>query len=133
MMGGGDSYITKPFKLEEMLVKVDAAMRRRNMDKTPAHIIKIGSLTLDTLANQAYRGETSLDLSAKEFAVLRLLAENKDKVIEADTLYERIWGQPMMGDSTALKNAVSRIRKKVEPTGYTIRNDYSTGYIFESI
>ena len=67
MTGGGDAYITKPFHPEEMLVKVDAALRRLDIDKSPVKTLSLGSLSLDIVSGQAFINGVDLLLTKKEF------------------------------------------------------------------
>lgn len=133
---GGDDYITKPYKLDEMLARVGAVMRRREMEaaKPPAQQITIGPLTLDTLAGIAYYDGRDLLLKPKEFSVLRLLAGYKGRSIAADKVYEAIWKAPMAGGSGAVWKQVSRLKAKLEEASggkITIHSARGEGYSLE--
>ena len=128
---GGDDYITKPFKLEELLVRVAAAMRRRDMHETPAQTIKMGGLTLDVIAGQAFIDGTDILLTKKEFAMLLLLIQSKSGNMSAEYLYEKVWNQPMNNDKNAVKKQVSNLRKKLEGSGYTVTFERGGGYCFD--
>lgn len=126
---GGDDYITKPFHPKELLARVEAVMRRRNMtDK-----LKKGSLTLDVLAGQAFVGNTDLLLQPREFAALHMLVQREGEIIDAETLYEKAWGRPLAGDRNTLQVTVSKLRKKLVPAGYDIAAERGKGYIFTKI
>jgi DNA-binding response OmpR family regulator len=111
---GGDDYITKPYKLEEMLSRVKAAMRRRGMEaaKPPVQTITFGPLMLDTVSGRAYFRETDLLLKPKEQAILRLLMENRGGTASGDALYQAVWNQPMIGDGKALWTADLAAKKE---------------------
>ena len=128
MSFGGDAYIIKPFHPEEMLVKVDAAMRRRGTDRV--QIIKKGDLVLDIMAIQAFDKGDSLRLTPIEFSLLLLLVKNEGHHIKSDVIYETIWKAPIVKDMNALQTAISKLRRKVEPTGYTIVSQRGYGYTF---
>ncbi|MCL1786995.1 MAG: response regulator transcription factor [Defluviitaleaceae bacterium] len=128
---GGDAYITKPFHPEEMLVKVDAAMRRHGTDKV--QLIKKGNLTLDVLAMQALDNDESLGLTPTEFSLLLLLVKNENHHVRADFIYETIWNAPAISDKNALQTAISKLRRKLEPAGYTITVQRGQGYAFQNI
>jgi DNA-binding response OmpR family regulator len=128
---GGDDYITKPFKLEELLARVGAAMRRREKAQIPAKTLSFGNLTLDILASQASMDGISLLLQPKEFALLLLFAQNENKTMNADYLYSEVWKTPMNKDKNAIKTAIYRLRKKIEPAGYDIVMSRGKGYTFE--
>lgn len=133
LKGGGDDYIVKPFHPEELLARIDAAVRRRKMDKTLQQIIKKGTLVLDIIATQAFIEGEDLNLQTKEFLLLLLLVQNEGNVITTEDLYSKIWGRPMAGDKTAVQKAASRLRKKLDAAGYTVRSVYSKGYVFEPV
>jgi DNA-binding response OmpR family regulator len=126
---GGDDYITKPFHVEELLARVEAAMRRRRIG-VPVQTITKGSLTLDVVAAQAFAGGRDLLLSQKEFAILLLLAQNEGKVMSAGAIYEKVWGLPMADDRNAVQTALSKLRKKIKHTGYDISAVRGQGYMF---
>jgi DNA-binding response OmpR family regulator len=130
---GGDDYITKPFKLDELLLRVTAAMRRRDMEaaKPPVQTMTVGPLTLDSAAIQAILNGKDLRLSPKEFSVLRLLVQSKGKAISKEALYEAAWNQPMNVDDTAIKTAISRLRRKLGAEGFRITSTRGEGYRFE--
>jgi DNA-binding response OmpR family regulator len=128
---GGDDYIMKPFHHEELLARVEAAIRRRRMDKTPAQSIQKGALTLDIVANQAFIGSKDLLVTQKEFALLLLLAQNEGKTLDMDFLYEKVWGRPLLGDKNTLQATISKLRKKIEPAGFDIYASRGKGYSFE--
>ncbi|MDR0444338.1 MAG: helix-turn-helix domain-containing protein [Treponema sp.] len=101
-----------------------------------------GSLSFDIIAGRAFinsngdsNGLTNLDLllTPKEFAVLLLLAQNEGETVSAETIYENIWKQPLRDDKNTLKKTVSTMRKKIEPSGYTIAVVREQGYVFERI
>jgi len=127
---GGDDYITKPFHLDELLARIDAAMRRRMIDKKPVQMITKGTLTLDIMATQAFIGGEDLALTPKEFSLLLLLVQNEGKVLSAEFVYEKTWNQPLNGDKNSLKSIFSRLRPKIEPAGYIIQSLRGQGYMF---
>jgi DNA-binding response OmpR family regulator len=128
---GGDDYIIKPFHPEELMARIAAAMRRRSMDKVSAQMLTKGKLTLDIIAGHALIDGVDLSLQPKEFALLLLFAQNENKILSAETIYEKIWGLSMTGDKNAVQAAISRLRKKIEPTGYDIFVTRAKGYTFE--
>jgi DNA-binding response OmpR family regulator len=109
---GGDDYITKPYKLEEMLSRVRAVMRRRGMSS--AKIITRGPLTLDTVATRAFLHGEDVCLKPKEFALLRLLVENAGKEFTAEELYKAVWGLDANDDTRTVKVHISGLRQKLK-------------------
>jgi DNA-binding response OmpR family regulator len=112
---GGDDYITKPYKLSEMLSRVRAVMRRRDIDaaRPSARTVTLGSLTLDTITGKVIFGGEDVPLKPKEFAVLRLLTENSGKFFTAEEIYTTVWGVASGGDTRTVKVHISAIRKKL--------------------
>jgi DNA-binding response OmpR family regulator len=136
---GGDDYITKPYKLDELLSRVGAAMRRRRMRKadlaaeTVAETAARGALALNILLKRAYLGGADMLLAPKEFDLLYLFIKNEGKTLSTDEIYEAAWAQPGIGDANALRVAVSRLRKKLEAGGngaFAIESVRNEGYLF---
>jgi len=123
---GGDYYMTKPYKLDEMLSSVRAALRRRDKGKR----LTFGSLTLDMGPGRAFIDSVDLNLSPREFALLRLLAENEDKTLDTAYIYQAAWGLPMGADKNAIRTTTYRLRHKLEPSGYYILAKRNEGYTF---
>jgi len=107
---GADDYIAKPYDLNEFAARIDALIRRAGMLKES---VNIGSLRFDLLSNQAFLDGKDLLLTQKEFALLLLLAQNERKTLSAEYLYEKVWGRPMNGNTSALRAHVSCLKKKI--------------------
>jgi len=130
----GDDYIVKPFDYDELCARVGAFLRREakhreNVGREITH----GSLTLDTVSGIAYQNGKDMGLTQKEFAVLLIFAQNKGKIMSAEHIYKRAWGQPMAGDKNTLQATISKLRKKIELSEYTIKMSRNQGYSFEYI
>jgi DNA-binding response OmpR family regulator len=106
-----------------------------NPPPAPGREITKGRLKLDTVAAKAYHSGGDLRLAPKEFAVLHLLIKNQGKAIAAQKLYEEVWKQPMVCGDKPVKNAVYRLRKKLEQgsSDYTVVMHRGDGYCFEKI
>jgi DNA-binding response OmpR family regulator len=130
MSCGGDDYITKPFKLDLMLARVSSAMRRREMTKTPPRTLILGDLVLDLLSDRAFLKGRDLILTPKEFSLLYFFLQHIDETINAHLLYSHVWGQPMGDNVSAIRKAVSRLRSKLEGSGYTVMSNRGDGYSF---
>ncbi|GHV11230.1 DNA-binding response regulator [Clostridia bacterium] len=124
---GANDYISKPFEYTVLLARIEAMFR--NMEYVPETIVK-GLLTLNIVAGQAFLNGTDMLLTQKEFALLLLFVQNEERAINAEYLYEKVWGVPMSGDSQAVTSAVSRLRKKLVGSGYGIYAERNEGYIF---
>jgi DNA-binding response OmpR family regulator len=131
---GGDDYITKPYKLEEMLARVKAAIRRRGMmDEKATKTIITGTLTLDPVGPHAILDGKDMQLTAKEFLVLYYLVKHKGETLSSETLYKLAWQREMINDDHAVKNLVYRLRQKLETDDgpYRIAAARNQGYRFE--
>ena len=131
LKNGGDDYIIKPFHPEELIARVDAAMRRRVMAGTSDKILIKGALKLDIIASQAFIDDESISLTPKEFSLLLFFAQNEGRVISAAQMYETIWNAPLEKDKNALQTAISKLRQKVERAGFSIDSIRGKGYIFQ--
>lgn len=125
---GGDDYLTKPYDFDVLLARITALLRRAK--QLPEMITK-RNLKLDVISGQAYCGEINLLLTQRDFLLLLLFVQNEDKIMSVEYLYEKIWKSPLSSDTQAIKSAVSRLRKKLNGTGYTISAQRYKGYIFE--
>lgn len=136
LAAGGDDYLNKPFDLNLLLAKVEAFLRRDEIMErvrfSNNRLVK-GSLTLDIMTARAYLRNTDILLTQKEFALLLLLVQNEGKALSGETIYESVWRQSMTEDANALKNAVSRLRKKMAESSYQITAVRGCGYRFEEI
>jgi two-component system response regulator RegX3 len=115
---GADDYVSKPFRLRELIARVRAALRRSSEDE-PADIVaqevlEIGDVRLDAGRHEVFvRGEP-VALPLKEFELLELLLANAGRVLTRDVLIDRIWGPNYFGDTKTLDVHVKRLRAKVE-------------------
>ena len=125
---GCDDYLTKPYTFEVLLVRLECLLE--HAEKVPETLTR-GLLTLHLTPRKASVDGEDLMLTPKDFAMLQFFVQNEDCLMGAEHIYEKIWGQPMGGDSQALQNAVSRLRKKLSGCGYTITVEYGSGYRFE--
>ncbi len=91
---GGDDYVTKPFSPKEIAYRVKAQLRRSEYKQSPIQndSIKIGELTIDTDGCRVKKKDKEIELTAREFEILKHLAENIGRVISRERLYETVWG-----------------------------------------
>jgi DNA-binding response OmpR family regulator len=114
LTSGGDDYITKPFSIVELHARVEAHLRRENRPKERNKRIFFGLLWMDYGAHECGVGDSRIDFTKKEYAILELLTLNVGMVFSQDRIYENVWGYDAEGDaSTAVTEHVKRIRKKL--------------------
>jgi two-component system response regulator RegX3 len=134
---GADDYVTKPYRLRELVARMRAVLRRvplNPLGMAGQEVLEVGDVLLDPERHEVViRGE-SVQLPLKEFELLELLLENAGRVLTRETLIDRVWGTDYVGDTKTLDVHVKRLRSKVEddasaPTRIvTIRG---LGYKFE--
>jgi DNA-binding response OmpR family regulator len=108
---GADDYVAKPFALDELLARVHAVLRRTQprVDK-----VTIGDVLIDFRLRHASRGNRKIDLSHREFEVLRYLVERAGKSVHRDELLRSVWGYSDAPLSRAVDNLIGRLRRKIE-------------------
>ena len=114
---GADDYVTKPYRLRELVARMRAVLRRVSVDSAgelDQDAIVVGDVVLDPEQHQVVvRGE-SLALPLKEFELLHLLLANVGRVLTRDTLIDRVWGSDYVGDTKTLDVHIKRLRSKIE-------------------
>lgn len=112
---GADDYITKPFGIREFIARVKVALRRQaDTPEKDAEVIKAGRITLDLVRHEVYVGERLVELTFKEFELLKLLLKNKGKVLSRDLLLEQIWGFDYDKGNRTVDVHVRYLRQKLE-------------------
>ncbi|MBS6195536.1 MAG: response regulator transcription factor [Clostridiales bacterium] len=113
LMMGGDDYITKPFSMDELLARIAAHLRRekRRCHKTNSRFSE--ELVIDYGERSLYIKGNPIELSNKEFEIIKLLSSNAGQVFDREKIYEIIWGFDGAGDSSVIKEHIRKIRLKL--------------------
>jgi two-component system response regulator RegX3 len=117
---GADDYVTKPYRLRELVARMRAVLRRtaeRMPDRNPGtgdEVLASGDLVLDPDRHEVSLGGDPLDLPLKEFEVLQLLLERAGRVVTRDQLIDEVWGHDYVGDTKTLDVHIKRLRSRIE-------------------
>ncbi|MGN0536536.1 MAG: response regulator transcription factor [Acutalibacteraceae bacterium] len=124
---GAEDYLTKPFDIAELLVRVEVVLRRYHKNDIK---IQIGNILIDTESRVVTKDGQQVDLTLKEFEILMLFLKNKNIALYKETIYERVWGDSYMGDTRTVDLHVQRLRKKLDWKD-KIQTVYKVGYRYE--
>ncbi|MFE6775857.1 response regulator transcription factor [Streptomyces sp. NPDC057702] len=113
LSAGGDDYVTKPFSLEELILRIRAILRRTSGRPADGQLT-VGDLRLDRDSHQVTRGGTPVPLSPTEFNLLRVLMEHAGQVLSKEQLLDLVWRYDFGGDDSIVASYVSYLRRKVD-------------------
>ena len=130
LKSGSDIYLTKPYHLEIFFSHLEALLRRSALIPDT---LAFGPFKLVPASNTAYLHGDILLLAQKEFTLLQVFVQRPEETLCAEYLYNKVWGLDMAGDENALRTVISRLRKKLADSGYTITAERNEGYIFERV
>jgi two-component system OmpR family response regulator len=113
LQAGGDDYLTKPFAFAELLARVQALVRRASRSPEPT-TLKVDDLVLDLLSRRVTRGEATIELRPREFALLEYLMRNAGKVVSKTMILSHVWDYSFDPQTNIVDVLVSRLREKID-------------------
>jgi DNA-binding response OmpR family regulator len=134
LMLGADDYVTKPFSAPELLARLTTILRRaRRREQATQRPVEVGDLTIDVAGSRVYREGQPVPVTATEFKLLAVLADNPGRVLVNDELLRRVWGPGYEGDGALLRTTIGRLRRKLgDVSGGPIHNVRGIGYTLEA-
>jgi two-component system, OmpR family, response regulator VicR len=133
LMAGGDDYITKPFSIEELCLKIEVFLKRSRVtgiNKLNRGEIRLGGYLFDTFNLQLKHEKVTYRLTTRESELLKYLAENRNKVLKKEDILNEVWGDDSYFNSRSLDVFVSKLRKYVkEDTTIQINNVHGIGFV----
>jgi two-component system OmpR family response regulator len=115
---GADDYVTKPFGLEELVLRIKAILRRSQFTLATPTNLTCGPITLDSDSHQVAFNEERVELSPTEFRLLHVLLESKGRVLSKSYLLDEVWGITFESESTVVDTYISYLRKKLHRDGF---------------
>ena len=111
---GADDYVTKPFSVRELLARVKAVLRRKFEAEHDIEEYSFGDVYLDFKKMEATKGKKKLDLSAKEFEIMKFFIKREGQVVSRNTLLDEVWGYDIYPTTRTVDNYILSLRKKIE-------------------
>jgi two-component system, OmpR family, response regulator len=129
---GADDYVTKPFGLEELLLRVKAILRRSQISAVDPVDLRCGPITMDESSHAVFFKEDRVELSPTEFKLLQVLIENKNRVLSKSLLLDEVWGITFESESTVADTYISYLRKKLHKDGFEgIKTVRGVGFVIQ--
>jgi len=135
---GGDDYLTKPFSIRELKVRVQAHLRREKRAETFKNrvFLKFGNVSIDLKGHEVFVKDKQITFTKKEFEIIELLVLHPGIVFSKEQIYEKIWGYDAMGDSAGVAEHIKKIRSKLgdaDPERDYISTVWGVGYKWERV
>ena len=130
---GADDYVTKPFSVLELMARVETVLRRRKADSSDSKTFKFGDLVIDFQKYTALRGGKNLDLTPREYEILRYFSKHRGDVVSRNHLLNAVWGYDCFSVTRTVDTHIAKLRQKIEEDAHSpkhIITIHGTGYKF---
>ncbi len=129
---GADDYIAKPFSVNELTARVKAVLKRSQSDRTKKAVnLKFGDLEIDILRKRLILNDKKIELTKKEFEILKLLLENQGRVFSREEVLGTVWGRDVVVTERTVDVNITRLRTKLGKYGPNLKNKTGYGYFIE--
>jgi two-component system, OmpR family, alkaline phosphatase synthesis response regulator PhoP len=129
---GADDYISKPFSINELTARVKAVLKRSYTGKSKVNMpLLFGDLELDTVRKRVVVGNEKIELTRKEFEILKLLIENHGKIYSREDILNIVWEKDVIVTNRTVDVNITRLRNKLGKHGPSLKNKTGYGYYFE--
>ena len=129
---GGDDYITKPFSVKEVIVRVKALLKRAQIQNAKVdEVLELDGMKLNFKTRKFQLDNKNVQLTRKEFEILALLIKNKGKILSRNEIISTVWDDSTVVLNRTIDVHIARVRKKIEQYGKYIKNKTGFGYILE--
>jgi two-component system, OmpR family, alkaline phosphatase synthesis response regulator PhoP len=129
---GADDYISKPFSVNELTARVKAVLKRTHKEKIKSDpVVKFRDIELDTIRKRLIVNDEHIELTKKEYEILKVFLDNPGKVFSRENLLNLIWGKEVIVSERTVDVNITRLRTKLGANGHCLRNKTGYGYYFE--
>jgi two-component system alkaline phosphatase synthesis response regulator PhoP len=129
---GADDYISKPFSVNELTARVKAVLKRTHKENVKTDpVVKYRDIELDTVRKRLIVNEERVELTKKEYEILKVLLDNQGRVFSREDILNRVWGKDVIVSERTIDVNITRLRTKLGANGHCLRNKTGYGYYFE--
>ena len=126
---GADDYMIKPFHFKELLLRIQALIKRNSLNK--ANWLEIGKIKIDSIRRKVFIGEKEIKLNTKEFGILEYLLRNAGRPVSQEEILEHVWGDEIDFFTQTVRTNIKTLRKKIDPEKKFLKTIKGSGYLIE--